>query len=142
MRIQALKRPLAIAAGLLGALHIALTPLAYSDWTIDALWFVGSGLAIVVAAAANLLVFEWAGRRSQMFVAVINLAMGCFFAAAWMVLPEPQVVIGGVLFLGLAACLLSAPRVEAVASQVGTAVFCRPASAQSPTRRERPQSSR
>ena len=114
MRIQTLERTLAITAGLLGALHITLTPLLYPEWTIDALWFLGSGLAIVVAAAANLLVFEGAARRSRILAAVINLAMGCFFAAAWMVIPEPQVIIGGVLFLTLAACLLPTRRVEAV----------------------------
>ncbi|MXP13634.1 hypothetical protein GRI44_02555 [Altererythrobacter confluentis] len=116
MRIQTLGRALAIAAGLLGAAHLALTPLAYPNWTIDALWFVGSGLAIVVAAAANFDGFGKTGLRSRLFVALINIAMSCFFAAAWLVLPEPQVIIGGVLFLGLAACSLPARKVRPVAS--------------------------
>ena len=116
MRIQTLGRALAIAAGLLGAAHLALTPLAYPNWTIDALWFVGSGLAIVVAAAANFDGFEKAELRSRLFVALINIAMSGFFAAAWLVLPEPQVIIGGVLFLGLAACSLLTRKVEPVAS--------------------------
>lgn len=116
MRIQTLARALAIAAGLLGAAHIAITPLVYPNWTIDALWFVGSGFAIVLAAAANFDGWEWAGLRRRVFVAVINLAMSCFFAAAWLVLPEPQVIIGGILFLCLAACSLPARKVEPVAS--------------------------
>lgn len=99
---------LASAAGLLGAVHIALTPLVYPDWTIDALWFVGTGLAIIVAAAANFVAFQSAGLRSRVFGAAINLAMSCFFAAAWLVLPGPQVIIGGVLFLCLAICSLAA----------------------------------
>ena len=51
MRSQTLAMVLAIVGGLLGLVHIALTPLAYADWTIEALWFVGSGLAIAVAGA-------------------------------------------------------------------------------------------
>lgn len=116
MGIQTLARALAIAAALLGGVHIALTPLAYREWTIDALWFVGAGLAIVVAAAANLVGLQSLGLRSRMIVAAINLAMSGFFAAAWLVLPEPQVMIGGGLFLGLAACTLPQPRVERAAS--------------------------
>ena len=58
MRSQTLAMVLAIVGGLLGLVHIALTPLAYADWTIEALWFVGSGLAIVVAGAANFVGFQ------------------------------------------------------------------------------------
>lgn len=106
---------LAIAGGLLGLVHIALTPLAYSDWTIDALWFVGSGLAIVMAAAANVLGFQSSAGGRRWIVTAMNLAMGCFFAAAWLVLPGPQVIVGGVLFLGLAICSLAAQATKAVA---------------------------
>ncbi|MBA4047562.1 MAG: hypothetical protein C0476_03365 [Sphingomonas sp.] len=97
---------LAIAAALLGAVHIALTPLAYAAWTVEALWFLGAGLAIVVAAAANLVELQSTGLRSRLLVAAVNFAMTGFFAAAWLVLPEPQVVVGGVLFLGLALSTL------------------------------------
>lgn len=116
MRNKTLARVLAIAAGMLGAAHIALTPFAHPSWTIEALWFVGSGLAIVVAAAANLVGFEGAGLRSNLFLIVINLAMSCFFVAAWLVLPEPQVIIGGVLFLCLVACSFPARTAVKVAS--------------------------
>jgi len=109
MRAQTLARVLAIVGGLLGLVHIALTPLAYADWTIEALWFVGSGLAIVVAATANLAGFQsWAVGGSWILTA-INLAMLSFFAAAWLVLPGPQVIVGGLLFLGLAICSLAVP---------------------------------
>ena len=116
MRAQTLAMVLAVVAGLLGLVHIALTPLAYADWTIEALWFVGSGLAIVVASAANFVGFQPPGAGGQWILAAINFAMTCFFAAAWLVLPGPQVVIGGLVFLGLAICSLAARRTKAVTS--------------------------
>jgi len=116
MRVQTLALALAIIGVLLGAVHLALTPLAYADWTIDALWFVGTGLAIVLAAAANLIGFQSSGVGSRLIVAAINFAMGFFFVAAWLVLPGPQVIIGGVLFFALAICSLANRRTKAVTS--------------------------
>jgi hypothetical protein len=116
MRVQTLALALASIGVLLGAVHLALTPLAYADWTIDALWFVGTGLAIVLAAAANLIEFQFSGVRGRLIVAAINFAMGFFFAAAWLVLPGPQVVIGGVLFFALAICSVANRRTKAVTS--------------------------
>lgn len=113
MRAQSLARGLAIGGGLLGIAHIALTPLAYADWTIEALWFLGSGLAIVVAAAANLIGSRSRNVGGQWMLTAINLAIAGFFAAAWLVLPGPQVIVGGLLFLGLALCSMTAPRMKA-----------------------------
>jgi hypothetical protein len=95
---------LAIAAGLLGTGHLALTPLLYRDWTLDSLWFVGTGLAMLIGAGANLLGIGAGNRMRRAGLVLINLAMTAFFASAWPVLPEPQVVVGGVLFAALAAC--------------------------------------
>ena len=95
---------LAIAAGLLGTGHLALTPLLYPGWTLDSLWFVGTGLAMLTGAGANLLGIGEGGRVRRAGLVLINLAMAAFFASAWPVLPEPQVALGGLLFAGLAAC--------------------------------------
>lgn len=113
MRAQKLAVPLAITAGLLGAVHIALTPLAYAAWTVEALWFLGAGLAIVVAAVANVVSLPFADRRRRIMIATINLGMAGFFASAWLVLPAPQVVVGGVLFLSLALCTMAAQATKA-----------------------------
>lgn len=94
-------------AGLLGTAHVALTPLAYAHWTIDALWFLGSGLAIVGAAVANVVGMAQSTARSLWAMLAINLMMAGFFAAAWSVLPGPQVIVGGAVFMGLAACTLT-----------------------------------
>lgn len=100
---------LADIAGLLGAAHVALATLAYSSWTIDALWFVGTGLAILISAAANVVGMPSPNHRSRILVITINLIMAGFFAAAWSVLPGPQVIAGGAVFLGLACCTLADP---------------------------------
>ena len=116
MRAQTTARGLAVVGGLLGLVHIALAPLTYADWTIEALWFVGSGLAIVVASAANFLGLRSWGMGGQWVLTAINLAMGSYFAAAWLVLPGPQVILGGLLFLGLAICSFAAPPTKVVTS--------------------------
>ena len=106
MRLPAMRTVLAMLAGLLGIIHLALTPLVYASLTIDALWFVGTGMAIVAAAAANVIAGKTPGLGVRMSLAAINIAMSGFFAAAWLVLPGPQVIIGGLLFLSLALCSL------------------------------------
>jgi hypothetical protein len=104
MRLPATRTALAMLAGLLGVVHLALTPLVYANWTIDALWFVGTGIAMVVAAAANVIADEAPGLGVRMSLAAINITMSGFFAAAWLVLPGPQVIIGGLVFASLALC--------------------------------------
>lgn len=104
MRLPAMRTALTMLAGLLGTAHLALTPLVYASWTIDALWFVGTGMAMVIAAAANVFAGKIPEVGVRMSLAAINVAMSGFFAAAWLVLPGPQVILGGLLFLGLALC--------------------------------------
>jgi hypothetical protein len=94
---------LALVAGLLGMVHVALTPLAYRGWTIEALWFVGTGFAMLIAALANVLSLSSIDRRGRILGIVINVMMAGFFAAAWFVLPGPQVIVGGVVFVCLVA---------------------------------------
>lgn len=106
MRLPAMRTVLAMLAGLLGIAHLALTPLIYASLTIDALWFVGTGMAMVIAAAANVIAGKIPEVGVRMSLAAINVAMSGFFAAAWLVLPGPQVILGGLLFLGLALCSL------------------------------------
>ena len=103
MRLRRITRVLASAAILLGTGHLALTPLLYPGWTINCLWFVGTGLAILIGAGANLISIGLDDRVVRASLILINLAMTVFFTSAWVVLPEPQVIVGGVLFAGLAA---------------------------------------
>ena len=102
MKLSRTNLVLAIAAGLLGTAHLALTPLLYPGWTIGSLWFVGTGLAMLIGAGANVLGISAEDRIRRAGLVIMNLAMTAFFASAWLVLPEPQVIVGGALFAGLA----------------------------------------
>lgn len=55
MKLRRTILALAILAGLLETGHLALTPLLYPNWTMNSLWFVGTGLAMLIGAGANLL---------------------------------------------------------------------------------------
>ena len=105
---------LAVAAGMLGLSHLALTGFIYAEWTTDALWFVGTGFAIVVGAAANIAAINALDRPSRLIMAITNAMMTGFFVAAWAVLPGPQVIVGGLLFAGLATCAwrMTAPSIS------------------------------
>lgn len=103
MTLRRTTRVLAGVAILLGTGHFALTPLLYPGWTIDRLLFVGTGLAMLRGAGANLISIDPDDRVGRTGLVLITLAMTGFFAFAWPVLPEPQVIVGGTLFSGLAA---------------------------------------
>lgn len=64
-------------------------------------WFAGSGLAMMCAAAANIIGIKTYDRTSRIILFLINVTMLGFFAGAWTVLPQPQVIVGGLLFVGL-----------------------------------------
>lgn len=77
--------------------------LLYPSWTIDSPWFVGTGLAMLIGAGANLFSTGPDDRVGSASLILVNLAITVFFASARPVLPEPQVIVGGILFAGLAA---------------------------------------
>lgn len=91
----------------LGLLHLGLAALAWRRWDASALWFAGSGLAIVLAALLNVAMMRsGAVDRTQKAVWLLaNLAAAAFFGLAWTVLQEPQVIVGGLVFalLGVAS---------------------------------------
>jgi Na+/glutamate symporter len=103
-----------VLAVLLGAAHLALTWPVYRAATLEALWFAGSGLAVLSTALLNIQALRQGGRRHRWLLFLANLVMAAFFAAAWPLLKGPQVALGFALFLGLAAFALT-PRKPAVA---------------------------
>lgn len=70
----------------------------------DALWFIGSGIAIILAGLFNMLVCMNEGRTVQIVTVIVNVFITGLFVAAMQVLHGPQVYIGITLFL-LAAVL-------------------------------------
>lgn len=95
---------LAIGAALLGLAHIGITFAIYSAWDLEALWFLGSGIAIVIGALANSLTLDNSGWDKRLVLTFINIVMTAFFLSAWLLLPAPQVAVGGCLFVALLVC--------------------------------------
>lgn len=85
---------------LLALIHLGLSAFAWRDWNANALWFAGSGLAILLAGLINIVMLRaGAVDGTQRAVwALANLAMTAFFGLAWTVLKAPQVIAGGVVF--------------------------------------------
>jgi hypothetical protein len=103
-----------IATGLLtalGAVHIAYTPWVYDGFSLDALWFIGSGIAIIFAGLLNVFLLRDKGKDRVMRWLVLgtNLILVFGFAGGLLVLKEPQVFIGLFLsgFEAVASLLIS-----------------------------------
>ena len=95
---------LAIVAGLLGALHVALTAVLYRHASLEALWFAGTGLGIAAVAVVNIVALRAGDRSSPLLLFATNTVMAVFFASVWPLMKGPQVTLGFVLFAGLAVC--------------------------------------
>src|SRR5215211_8646183 len=85
----------------LGVVHTALTPVFYGRFSLGALWFAGSGLAMIFVGLVNLTLGRDAGRdrvvRTYCYAA--NL-LTLFFGILIVTLdPEPQVIFGLVLIV-------------------------------------------
>ena len=86
---------LAISALLLGAAHLVFGILVYKTFSLELLWFLGSGVAIIVTALANL-------KPGNIWILrVQNSLMLGFLVALVILAPQPQVWLGLVLFTGL-----------------------------------------
>jgi len=88
---------------LLGVLHLTFTLPIYGDLSLEALWFAGSGLAVVCCALMNGVALRSGSPSSRWAVVIANLLIAGFFAAAWPLLPSPQVAAGFMIFIVLAA---------------------------------------
>lgn len=95
---------LSLSGLLLGVLHLALTLPIYGRLSLEALWFAGSGLAVVCCALMNVGALRSSAPFSRWAAVIANLLIAGFFAAAWPLLPSPQVAAGIIIFVVLAAC--------------------------------------
>lgn len=113
---------LALSGLLLGVLHLAFTLPIYGRLSLEALWFAGSGLAVVCCALMNVVALCSSARSSRWAVVIANLLIAGFFAAAWPLLPSPQVAAGFIIFILLAACFgpLTVWREKAARSEAGS----------------------
>ena len=105
---------LASLAFALGLAHMGFLLAGPPGWSLDRLWFAGSGLAVLVAALLNLVGRNMSGRSaSGVAVAATDLILAGFFAAAWPLLKGPQVIVGAVLFAALAVLAITRSRAPA-----------------------------
>jgi len=101
---------LSVLAALLGLGHLTIGALSFQQLSFGALWFSGSGIAIVFGGILNLLaLLADHGRAGRALLGLSNLAMAGFFALALIILPAPQVVVGLLVFTALAVIAWTSP---------------------------------
>lgn len=84
--------------------HSALTVRLYSTWTPDAVWFLGTGLGLLLLAATNLahVGIEPCAQPTARLVRLANWAFFLFGIGAVVAVPEPQAVLVLLALLGQA----------------------------------------
>lgn len=100
----------ATATVLLGSGHIALTLPIHGTLSLTALWFAGSGLAMVFAGLMNMVALRAIDRASGLPAFLTSALSAAFFAMIWLSLKEPQVVVGLGLFVVMAGLSLTLGR--------------------------------
>lgn len=83
----------------LGVLHTALTPLLSPGFSIEALWFAGTGLGLVFLGMFNLAVLHSPTRFGLNLCLAANLAGLVYGVLIISILPEPQAWIALLAFL-------------------------------------------
>ena len=95
-----------------GLAHTALTVVAYRRITIEALWFAGTGVCVIVAGALNLYVndgVEGRGARCLFLVCVSTNVALALLSAAFLALTGARERQGLVLLLPFATATVYAP---------------------------------
>ncbi len=93
---------------LLGILHSTLTFVIYKKLAANALWFLGTGLALLFYSALNLIHIKHGGESDvRLLVRIVNVLMLLFITVSVRTLGvegNPQVVVlvaAGILMIGL-----------------------------------------
>lgn len=91
---------------LLAVIHSVLTFVIYSGWSAEAVWFLGTGLGLLLLAVLNLthIGVEPCRHFSARVVRFSNLVFALFGVAAVVAVPEPP---GYAVFAGLVAQALA-----------------------------------
>jgi len=85
---------------LLGCVHIGFTFFNYHCLSYEAIWFFGTGVAIVLAGFINIAILRDGGRDTVIWMMTLltNLFFLLGFGAASYMMREPQVFVGALLF--------------------------------------------
>ena len=99
MRLIAIIATVLIVA--LGLLHCCFTFYNYDGLSLDAVWFLGSGVAIVLAGFVNIAALRDGGKDTVIWTMALitNVLFLLGFVAASYIMRQPQVFIGAILFL-------------------------------------------
>ncbi len=84
----------------LGVVHIGFTYHDYDRFTMGAVWFIGTGVAIILSGFLNLALRRDVGRDRlvRWLCHGTNIVFTLGFAGATLMLPQPQVFLGLLLF--------------------------------------------
>lgn len=84
----------------LGCAHALFTLHDYGEFSLRALWFFGSGLALVFAGFLNVAHLRAAGRDPlvRALSVLTNISCALLFVAALSLMRQPQVFVGVALF--------------------------------------------
>jgi hypothetical protein len=80
---------------LLATIHSALTPFLYSAWEPEAVWFLGTGLGLLLLAVFNLahIGIESCRRPSARLIRWANWPFALFGLSVVLAVPEPQAFV-------------------------------------------------
>ena len=85
---------------MLGVIHSALTPVFYKTFmSVEAMWFFGTGLSLVFLGMLNIASGKILNIWMLKFTIAGNVAGTTFSLLLWLVLPEPQAIVGFVFHL-------------------------------------------
>jgi uncharacterized BrkB/YihY/UPF0761 family membrane protein len=93
----------------LGVVHILYTTQAYERFTLNAFWFIGSGMGILFAGFLNLMYLRLPenDRVGWILCLLGNLIALILFIVGWFLIGEPQVLVGILLFACTTAATFS-----------------------------------
>ena len=92
----------------LGCAHLLFTFRNYDEFSMDAFWFAGAGLAIVFAGFLNVALIRDGGRDrlTRALCLITNAACALLSVAALTLMRQPQVFAGEALFAFLTVAAL------------------------------------
>jgi hypothetical protein len=93
----------------LGCAHLAFTFHDYDVVSMRAFYFFGSGLTIIFAGFLNVVLIRDGGRDQviKLLCLIANVTCALLFAAAILIMRQPQVFVGVALFAFAAAAALA-----------------------------------
>ena len=96
----------------LGVLHVLVTFHDYDSFSVRAMWFAGTGVAIILAGFLNIVLLREAGKDTvvRTLCLIANLVFAVMFVLALLILPQPQVFVGAGLFIAATVFSLIKPR--------------------------------